>query len=320
MKKLFIVLPLVVLLCFTFSCRKAEEVAEELSDQKKEEIARAVEERFADYVDAMKKIDIERLLNFWADTEGFVNAGDGLLTVGYDSLANRMREFISNTAKVTSFEFSKPHVYVLSNDAASLCNEYEWSLIDKDGNTVNAKGSWMYVFKKFDGVWKVVHTAGTHNKEAIAELEELKAQAAVEDQNKALVIQWVKEQDKGNIDVFLDLFAPDFLYYDPSNSPNPMSKEETYEYLIEGAKLFQEVNHILEEIIAVNDKVIVRTIYNFTHEGEFQGIPITGKEAEFSGIAIFKIRDGKIIEAREEVDKLGWFQQLGFELKPKEEG
>jgi hypothetical protein len=40
---------------------------------------------------------------------------------------------------------------------------------------------------------------------------------------------------------------------------------------------------------------------------------------EFSSIAIFKIKDGKVIEVREEADKLGWFQQLGMELKPKEE-
>jgi steroid delta-isomerase-like uncharacterized protein len=160
---------------------------------------------------------------------------------------------------------------------------------------------------------------GCQDKAAMAELEEFKAQAVVEEQNKEVVLKWVEEQDKGNIDVFLDLFAPDFLYYEPSNSPNPMSKEETYEFLLEGPKLFKEVNHKIEEIIAVDDKVIVRVICNFTHEGEFQGIPLTGKEVEFSEIVILKIRDGKVIEAREEVDKLGWFQQLGFELKPKEE-
>jgi steroid delta-isomerase-like uncharacterized protein len=141
----------------------------------------------------------------------------------------------------------------------------------------------------------------------------------IQEQNKALVLKWVEEQDKGNIDVFLDLFAPDFLYYDPSNSPNPKSKEETYEFLIEGSKLFKEVNHKIEEIIAADDKVIVRAIFNSTLEGEFQGIPVTGKEVEFSEIAIFKIRDGKVIEAREETDKLGLFQQLGMELKLKEE-
>jgi steroid delta-isomerase-like uncharacterized protein len=147
----------------------------------------------------------------------------------------------------------------------------------------------------------------------------MKVQAEVEERNKALILKWCEEQDKGNLDVFLEMFAPDFLWYDPSNSPNPMSKEETYEFLQKGSKLFKEVNHRIEEIIAVNDKVIIRTIYNFTHEGEFQGIPLTGKKVEFSGIAIFKIRDSKIIEAREETDKLGWFQQLGMELRPKEE-
>ena len=91
-----------------------------------------------------------------------VLAGDGVITVGYDNFANQLREMMSNCAEFTSFAYKKPHVYVLCNDAASLSMEYEWSMIDNDGNTVNAKGSWMYVFKKFDEVWKVVHSAGTH--------------------------------------------------------------------------------------------------------------------------------------------------------------
>ena len=147
----------------------------------------------------------------------------------------------------------------------------------------------------------------------------MKAQAEIEEQNKAVVLKWIEEQDKGNLDIFLDLFAPDFLYYEPSNSPNPMSQDETYEFLLEGPKVFKEVNHKIEEIIAVDDKVIIRGICSFSHEGEFQGIPLTGKEAEFGQIVIFTLRDGKVIEAREEVDKLGWFQQLGMELKPKDE-
>lgn len=140
----------------------------------------------------------------------------------------------------------------------------------------------------------------------------------IEEQNKALVLKWCEEYDKGNLDVFSEIFATDFLYYEPSNSPNPMSKKETYEFLKKGFKLFKDVNHTIEEIIAVNDKVIVRTTTAVTHEGEFQGISVEGKEVEFSGIAIFQIKDGKIIRVWEEADKLGWFQQLGMELKPKE--
>jgi ketosteroid isomerase-like protein len=163
MKKYLSVIPLVFLLCFVVGCRQqGEEAAKELSRQEKDVIARAVEKTVSDYLDAVKRIDIEQMLNFWADTEGFVFAGDGSLTVGYDKYANQLREMMSNTAEVTSMEFRNPHVYVLSNDAASFSMEYEWSMIIKDGKTVNAKGSWMYVFKKFGEVWKVVHSAGTH--------------------------------------------------------------------------------------------------------------------------------------------------------------
>ena len=162
MKKFLTIIPLVILLCFTFGCQQGEEVTEIISDQEKENIARAVEDRIAGYIDAIKQLDIERMLDFWADTEGFVFAGDGLLTVGYDKYAAQLREAMSNTAEVTSIAYKNPYVYVLAKDAASLSMEYEWSMIDNEGNTVNSKGSWMYVFKRFDDVWKVVHSAGTH--------------------------------------------------------------------------------------------------------------------------------------------------------------
>jgi hypothetical protein len=31
-----------------------------------------------------------------------------------------------------------------------------------------------------------------------------------------------------------------------------------------------------------------------------------------------RVKDGKIVESREEDDLLGWMQQMGMELKPKE--
>ena len=52
---------------------------------------------------------------------------------------------------------------------------------------------------------------GCQDKEAVAELEAFKAQAEIEEQNKALVLKWCEEQDKGNLDIFLEMFAPNFL-------------------------------------------------------------------------------------------------------------
>ena len=48
------------------------------------------------------------------------------------------------------------------------------------------------------------------------------------------------------------------------------------------------------------------------------GIAPTGNRIEVSSIIMAKIRDGKIVEEREEYDTLPLMQQLGMELKPKE--
>jgi ketosteroid isomerase-like protein len=133
-----------------------------LTEQEKAIITEEVKARVVDYIDAFKKLDIERMLDFWANTEGFVYAGDGSLVVGYDKYSIQIKDLIPNTEKVNYIEQNEPYVYILARDAASYTMEYRWSLTMKSGDTLNAKGSWMYVFKKFDDTWRVVHSAGAH--------------------------------------------------------------------------------------------------------------------------------------------------------------
>jgi hypothetical protein len=59
------------------------------------------------------------MLDFWADAEGFVFAGDGSLIIGYDTYSEQLIDIISNTAKVNSIQKQSPHIYVLAPDAAS---------------------------------------------------------------------------------------------------------------------------------------------------------------------------------------------------------
>ena len=132
-----------------------------LTEQEKAIITEEVKARVVDYIDAFKKLDIERMLDFWANTEGFVYAGDGALVVGYDKFSIQIKDLI-HTDEVNYIEQNEPLVYILARDAASYTMEYRWSLTMKSGDTLNAKGSWMYVFKKFDDTWRVVHSAGAH--------------------------------------------------------------------------------------------------------------------------------------------------------------
>ena len=165
-------------------------------------------------------------------------------------------------------------------------------------------------------------TFGCQDKAAMAELEEFKAQAALEEQNKEIVKSfleaWNKGWNKGDFDAAKEFLSPDYKYYAPSNSPQPMSREEAIEIGKMSHRAFADVSFSIEELTTKGDKVITRYTFRATHQGEFMGIPATGITFEYSGIAISHIENGKIIEDREEFDMLGLMQQLGMELKPKE--
>ena len=70
-------------------------------------------------------------------------------------------------------------------------------------------------------------------------------------------------------------------------------------------------------MIAEDDRVMVRWTSHGTHQGESRGLPPTGKQVTNSGINIFRIADGKIVEVWDIFDRLWVWQQLGVlpELK-----
>jgi steroid delta-isomerase-like uncharacterized protein len=160
---------------------------------------------------------------------------------------------------------------------------------------------------------------GCQDKEAIAELEAMKAQAEVEEQNIELAKKMFEAWGKGDMETYVELMAPGYVYYYPSGTENPTSLEE----LREMAKMFwngfPDMSFIMEEIFAAGDRVTFRFIQRGTHTGDFMGIPATGNTFESSGILISRIEDGKVVEQWEEFDMLGMMMQLGMELKPKEE-
>jgi steroid delta-isomerase-like uncharacterized protein len=159
---------------------------------------------------------------------------------------------------------------------------------------------------------------GCQNKAEKAELEAMKAKAKLEDQNRELVTRCFEELNKGNVDFIREATAPDSVYYFPSANPKSMSPDEVIGLVKMDKEGFPDLNWSLEEQVAAGDVVISRFIVRGTHTATFQGIPATGKKIEISVIHWHRLKDGKIVEDREEADILGLMQQLGMELKPKE--
>lgn len=76
--------------------------------------------------------------------------------------------------------------------------------------------------------------------------------------------------------------------------------------------------YTVEDMIAEGDKVAARATASGTHQGDFLGIPPTGKHATWSEIHIGRVVDGKFVEHWANSDQLGLLQQLGVVPTPEQ--
>jgi len=79
---------------------------------------------------------------------------------------------------------------------------------------------------------------------------------------------------------------------------------------------FPDVHFAVEDMLVAEDKVIVRWTCRGTHRGAFLGLPPTGKVVTFTGINIYRIANGQIVERWAEEDAISLYQQLGL-LSPR---
>jgi steroid delta-isomerase-like uncharacterized protein len=158
---------------------------------------------------------------------------------------------------------------------------------------------------------------GCQDKKAMAELDAMKAQAEIEEQNKTIVLRMYEEIDKQNFDFVIDLCTPDTRIYGAGGF-EPMKQEALMPMFKMWFGAFPDYTHSVEDIIARGDKVVARCTYTGTHEEEFMGIPPTGNTFKYLGIHVWKLKDGKIVEGWALEDMLYLMEQLGMEIKPKE--
>jgi steroid delta-isomerase-like uncharacterized protein len=76
-------------------------------------------------------------------------------------------------------------------------------------------------------------------------------------------------------------------------------------------KAFPDLQAIVYDQTAEGDKVVTRKAFQATHQGDFAGIPATGKRVTIQLTDIVRVINGQITEHWVVIDQLGLMQQLG---------
>ena len=149
------------------------------------------------------------------------------------------------------------------------------------------------------------------------------AQSSETERNKAIVRAY-KETAKTKSAAALqaEYFAPNYKrlrggLQNLANNAEGQGFPDNGDYL-RGA--IPDRNDIVEEIVAEGDKVGMLWRVTGTHRGPLFGIPPTGKTINFYEAGIFKLAEGKIVEAWFLGDEAGLLKQLGAKIPPRKDG
>src|SRR5262245_47129164 len=132
------------------------------------------------------------------------------------------------------------------------------------------------------------------------------------EENKALVRRFYEGVwSKGNVAVIDEIFAPDYIRHDlrPGLPPSGPEGQKAIVRLFRAA--FPDLQMTIDLLIAEGDLVMGRWTTQGTHTGAWAGVSPTGKHAIFSGVNIFRIANGKVVELWNHRDDLGLMEQLG---------
>jgi steroid delta-isomerase-like uncharacterized protein len=133
------------------------------------------------------------------------------------------------------------------------------------------------------------------------------------DELKEYEQQFIDEAwNSGNYDIVMETVSEDYVghWFDPEEGD--VDRDGLVAFIDAARQGFSDFHMDTEFMVAEDDMVVVGFTVGGTHDGEFMGIPPTGKEGSSPGILVHRFDDdGKVVEAWAVWDALGQMQQLG---------
>ena len=145
-----------------------------------------------------------------------------------------------------------------------------------------------------------------------------RATAMSTEQNKALIRRYIEAIDANESDdwsLLDDDIAEDFVAHNPPIPGVSLDRDG----MKQAAEIFRVATpgrHEIKMQVAEGDLVVSHIVGIGVHAGELLGIPATNKEIESDGIAIHRVRDGKIVEYWSVTDVARVLMQVGALLGP----
>lgn len=130
------------------------------------------------------------------------------------------------------------------------------------------------------------------------------------EENKAIVRGIYEAMNSGDLSGLAETISDSFV--DHEELPGyPPTKEGTLQFFRALRDAFPDFRVNVEDMVAEDDKVIIRATMRGTHSGDFMGIAATGKQVQVPMADFLRLENGKVLEHWGVMDNGAMMQQLG---------
>jgi steroid delta-isomerase-like uncharacterized protein len=136
------------------------------------------------------------------------------------------------------------------------------------------------------------------------------SQSGAAEENAALVLESIGALNAGDTERLLAVVAPNIVIH-YAEMPEPLHGRETWQQGFElMRRAFPDLEAHVDDLVAAEDKVAIRVSFRGTHQGEFQGIPATGRTIHYVSHEFYRVEDGLFAEEWICSDVASLFRQL----------
>jgi steroid delta-isomerase-like uncharacterized protein len=138
--------------------------------------------------------------------------------------------------------------------------------------------------------------------------------AAQATSNKATFHRFYDAMNTGDAEVISktidEVVEPNVLFHAPvpTGATGAQALKQVWAVLL---RAFPDIHVAVEDVITEGDKVVCRDTVTGTHQGEYRGLPPTGKSVRYNEIFIVRFAGGRIAEIWGVVEVFSQLQQLG---------
>jgi steroid delta-isomerase-like uncharacterized protein len=132
------------------------------------------------------------------------------------------------------------------------------------------------------------------------------------EKNIVTIKKAIKALNERDMNAVKDLMKKDYVRHDLTSSfGERRGQGDTADFFQSVIRGIPDMQMNIKDIFATENRVALRYTLTGTHQGEYKGIPATGKKLEINAIHLYRFEGDKVAEQWALPDVAGIYRQMG---------